>query len=80
MVICITSNDCARTYLTSLTHWLFRLFLISCYCNNMAKINKQILYLKWSWEARSENSQSWLTQCTLLTPIGRDIACISDRK
>ena len=44
------------------------------------KINKQKSHLKWSWEARKENSQERATQHTLHTPTGRDVPCNSDRK
>lgn len=44
------------------------------------KINKQKYHLKWTWVAGRENSHSAVTQRTLLTPTGRDLPCVSDRK
>lgn len=43
------------------------------------KINKQKLHLKWSQEARKENSYQCVTQHTLLTPRGRGITYICNK-
>lgn len=48
--------------------------------NESIKISKQIPHLKWSWEARRNNSHVCVTQHPVMTLIGKDIPYNFDQK